>query len=31
MKNDKKQGPGIYIWNEGTKYKGEWFNNKVHG
>lgn len=22
---------GTYVWNDGRKYVGEWFDNKMHG
>lgn len=28
---DKKQGYGIYIWEDGRKYEGMWENGKQHG
>lgn len=30
-KNDKKNGFGIQIYQNGDKYEGEWRNNKRHG
>ena len=26
-----KQGYGVQIWPDGSKYEGEWFENKAHG
>ena len=26
-----KHGKGAYIWNDGSKYNGEWFENKING
>lgn len=31
MKNGMRHGPGTYIWDEGTIYKGEWLDDKAHG
>ena len=31
FKNDKKHGYGVYRWNDGTKYEGEWYNNQMNG
>lgn len=30
-KNDKKEGYGIYVWDDGQKYEGYWKNNLRHG
>jgi hypothetical protein len=27
----KKHGLGLYSWNDGSKYSGEWFENKIKG
>lgn len=29
--NGKKHGKGIYHYNTGGKYKGEWIHDKKHG
>ena len=26
-----KHGHGKYVWNDGSMYEGEWFENKAHG
>ena len=35
MKDDKREGKGIMVWeegpNEGDTYEGEWKNDKMHG
>ena len=30
-KNNKKEGKGIYYWNNGDKYDGDWRNGKFEG
>lgn len=27
----KKHGLGLYCWNDGSKYDGEWYENKIKG
>ena len=29
--NDKKNGEGIYVFNDGRSYKGVWNDNEVFG
>lgn len=29
--DDKKHGEGVYIYNDGSSYDGEWMDNKYHG
>ena len=29
--NDKKNGYGIYYWQDGRVYEGFWYNGKQHG
>ena len=26
-----KHGHGKYIWNDGSMYEGEWYENKING
>jgi len=26
-----KHGKGLYIWNDGSQYDGEWYENKING
>lgn len=26
-----KHGRGLYIWNDGSMYDGQWFENKING
>ena len=30
-KNGKREGKGIYYWNNGDIYEGDWKNNKGEG
>jgi hypothetical protein len=30
-KNGMRCGYGVFYYNEGGKYKGNWLNNKMHG
>lgn len=30
-KNGLRSGYGIFYYNEGGKYRGNWLNNKMHG
>jgi len=30
-KENKKEGPGIYVYPDGRKYDGEWKNDKMNG
>ena len=29
--NDKREGKGKYIWEDGEYYIGEWLNDYMHG
>ena len=29
--NDRKEGNGKYIWEDGEYYFGQWLNNNKHG
>ena len=31
MKNGEKEGKGIFYWNDGIRYDGEWKNGKREG
>ena len=31
IRNDKREGTGIYYWNTGEKYEGQWKNDKRNG
>ena len=26
-----RHGFGVQVWQDGAKYKGQWYNNKAHG
>lgn len=30
-KNGMRSGYGVFYYNEGGKYKGNWLNNQMHG
>lgn len=29
--DDRKEGFGIFMWNDGKKYEGMWLKGKMHG
>ena len=31
IKEGMKHGRGCYVWNDGSCYDGEWFENKING
>ena len=31
MSRANKHGHGSYIWSDGSKYVGEWFENRING
>ena len=31
LKDNKRQGKGTHIWDNGDKYEGEWFDDQKHG
>ena len=31
LKDNKRQGKGSHIWDNGDKYEGEWFDDQKHG
>ena len=31
IKNDKKEGKGIFYWNNGNRYEGDFRNDKIEG